>query len=45
MTFISVSMTSYPHQDLQLNKNYHHQTKQKEHHQTKTKAPAKKKNK
>lgn len=28
MTFISVSMKSYPYQDLQLNKNYHHQNKQ-----------------
>lgn len=28
MTFISVSTKSYPYQDLQLNKNYHHQNKQ-----------------
>lgn len=28
MTFISVSMKSYPYRDLQLNKNYHHQNKQ-----------------
>lgn len=27
MTFISVSTKSYPYQDLQLNKNYHHQKK------------------